>query len=84
MYNRKPYVFKKDTNFSCEVPQDLVEWLAQYARGQYQVSPTKVEIKTVIKEVEVPKKLICDVCGFEAKTEQGLLVHGRKHKKEEK
>ena len=86
MYQRLPYIFKKDNDFSCEVPQDLVDWLAQNAGGQYRVVPTKTVIKEVIKEVEVEKKLMleCDKCGFIAKTEQGLAVHKKKHERKGK
>lgn len=82
MYQRKPYIFKRDDDFTCECPQKLVEWLAQNAPGQYQVNSTK----TVIKEILVEKKktLICDECGFTAKSDYGLLVHSRKHQKEGK
>ena len=79
MYERKPYVFKKDNDFTCECPQRVIDWLAQNATGQFQVQPTKTVIKEV--EVEKPKTLKCDECEFTAKSEYGLLVHKRKHRK---
>lgn len=35
-------------------------------------------------EVDSTEKLSCKICGFEAKSNLGLLAHQRKHKKEEK
>src|SRR3990167_5869436 len=81
LWNRKRYIFSKDNDFTCEVPRELEQWLAQNARGQYQVQQSKTIIKEVIKEVPVEKSLKCDKCGFTAKTEQGLLVHKAKHSK---
>ena len=81
VWDRKRYIFSKDNEFTCEVPQKLVEWLAGNAPGQYQVVPTKTIIKEVIREVERKPDLKCDKCDFIAKTEQGLLVHKSKHYK---
>lgn len=82
MYERKPYVFKKDNDFTCDCPQRVVDWLAQNASGQFQVQPTKTVIKEVIKEVEKPKVLKCEECDFVAKSEHGLLIHSRKHRED--
>ena len=80
VWDRKRYFFNKENDYACEVPQKLVNWLAQYARGQYEVVPTR----TIIKEVEVKPNVNCDKCDFIAKTEQGLIVHKKKHEREGK
>jgi len=80
VWDRKKYSFNKENDFTCEVPQKLANWIFQYAQGQYQVIPTKIIEKEVIKEVE--RSLKCSECDFVAKSEQGLLVHSKKHKKE--
>ena len=74
-WNRKSYFFNKDNDFISEVPRELEQWLAQNARGQYQVQQGKTIIKEVIKEVEIKPYLKCDKCDFEAKTEHGLVIH---------
>ena len=81
IWDRKRYSFNKENDFTCEVPQKLANWLMQYATGQYEVVPTKTIIKEVIKEVEVERSLKCDKCDFIAKSEQGLIVHHKKHSK---
>ena len=43
--------------------------------------PNRGEFRVAMEEQE-KRKLVCDKCGFVAKSEQGLLVHSKtKHKK---
>ena len=85
IWDRKRYVFNKENDFTCDCPQKLINWLAQYAQGQYQVLQNKVVIKDVIREVEVAPSLKCDKCDFVGKSEHGLFIHKTsKHKKEDK
>lgn len=76
-YNRKPFVFKKDSGYECEVPDGLAEILVQ--TGSF-IPVSKEIVREIIKEI--PNPLLCPVCGFKAKTETGLLIHTRKHKGE--
>ena len=78
-FNRQAYVFKKENNFTVDVPSDFAKILLQ--AGEYE--PVTV-IKETIIEREPEKDLVCKVCGFMAKSEQGLLVHRSKHTKKEK
>jgi hypothetical protein len=74
-YERKSFVFKKENNYECEVPEGLANFLV--------TTKTYVPIsREIIKEVikEIPNPLLCPVCGFKAKTETGLLIHSKKHK----
>ena len=77
-WNRQPYIFKKETDFICDVPQELANFLAQAVPGQYFSVPAEEILKKVIVEKETDK-LVCEVCGFKAKSEFGLTVHSRKH-----
>jgi len=76
-YNRKPFIFKKETGYIAEVPLGLANLLLP--TGQFTAVSEKPK--------EIPKpvdKTLCEICGFKAKSEYGILVHKRKHKKEEK
>lgn len=81
IWNRKRYIFNKENDFTCEVPRELEQWLAQNAKGQYQVQQNKTVIKEVIVEVERKPVLKCDKCDYTAKTEHGLTIHQHSHKK---
>ena len=81
VWNRIRYIFSKENDFTCEVPGELEQWLAQHAVGQYQVMQDKIVIKEVVKEVERPMNLKCDICGFTAKTGHGLTIHSYRHTK---
>lgn len=76
-FSRQAYIWKKETDYICDVPKEFARQLLQ--TGEFTPVAEVIE-KEVIKEVLIQKKLICEVCGFEAKTDQGLLVHSAKHK----
>ena len=82
VFARKSYIFKKETNYVCNIPQEIADWLFINAIGEF------TNIALAETPQEKPKEvnsLQCEVCGFIGKSEWGVLVHkGSKHKKEEK
>lgn len=69
-FQRKSYVWRKETSFTCDIPQGLAKQLLQ--TGQFE--PVNMVI------VKDGQDLKCGVCGFEAKSDFGLMVHKKKHK----
>lgn len=79
--NRVPYYFTPENNMTAEIrDQNVINYIFSLPnRAEFEVVE---EIKKEIPVIEEkPKKNKCDICGFIAKTEQGLIVHSIKHKK---
>lgn len=88
-YNRVRYVFNKENNFITEVP--LGAWY--FVKQTNEFIPAPIEEKpnidfsgtsdvvetTAEKPKEKSDKVICDICGFKARSPYGLIVHSRKH-----
>ena len=92
-FNRKRYVFNRENDFTENVPRMLWNFVKQ--TNEFIPAPilekSEMTMTTVIhtkpEEPEPEKKsdkVICDICGFKARSPYGLVVHSRKHKKEEK
>lgn len=88
-YNRVRYIFNKENDFTAEVP--LGAWYFVKQTNEFIPAPlpekTVSTDRTPLPEVETKEKstkVICDICGFKARSPYGLTVHSRKHKKEEK
>jgi hypothetical protein len=82
-YNRKQYVFSKANDFIAEVPIELAKRLLM--TRQYlpvaKSAPQESKFDGVGNMVNLNDNLTCDICGFKAKSVQGLLVHQGKHKR---
>lgn len=78
-YNRQAHIFKKANDFTADVPIVLGKRLL--ATRQYLPVYKVVVVKeAAVQETPTPVKFVCDICEFEAKSAQGLLVHKAKHK----
>jgi len=82
-YNRVRFVFNKENNFTAEVPVGAWNFVKQ--TNEFVPAPIAEEKKISEEPKEKPKeksdKVICDICGFKAKSPYGLVVHSRKHRR---
>ena len=83
-YNRVRYVFNRENDFTAEVPVgawNFVKQTNEFVPAPVAEKEPKEETVTE-KPKEEPKKksVICDICGFKAKSFTGLLAHSRKHR----
>jgi len=92
-YNRVRYIFNKENNFTASVPLGI--WNLVKQTNEFIPAPilekSEMTMTTTIhtepeetKPKEKSDKVICDICGFKARSPYGLVVHSRKHKKEAK
>ena len=81
--NRVPYIFSKENNLTLDIKNQAVV-------NHIFSLPNRAEFEAVVEEIGPIKKEIkeqrednlkCSICGFIAKSGQGLLVHIAKHKK---
>ena len=90
-FQRKLYIFNQVSGYICDVPDRLARLLIP--NGSF-IPVDNQPVKTIEKkEVESDggsskqeniNPLQCNVCGFVAKSEFGLLVHKKRHSREEK
>ena len=81
-FNRIRYIFNKENDFTAEVP--LGAWYFVKQTNEFIPAPA-AEAKTPPSvTIGVLDKVICDICGFKAKSMYGLVVHSRKHQKKKK
>ena len=88
-FNRVRYVFNRENDFTESVPRMLWNFVKQTNEfipapiaEEKKPSPEPEEVKP--KPKEKSDKVVCDICGFKARSPYGLVVHSRKHKKEVK
>ena len=84
-YNRVRYIFNKENDFTAEVP--LGAWYFVKQTNEFIPAPItgeKPKEEPIVEEKPKEKstKVVCDICGFKAKSPYGLVVHSRKHKEE--
>lgn len=84
--NRKAYYFTKKNNRVLNIKeQEIINYIFSLSnRAEFEVVMEDIkvsEINPIVKEIE-SEPFKCTVCGFIAKSEYGLKVHSRKHKKE--
>ena len=90
-FNRVRYIFNRENDFTENVPRMLWNFVKQ--TNEFIPAPVKeyppdsAAQATFVKEPEPEKKsdkVICDICGFKARSPYGLRVHSRKHTREAK
>lgn len=84
--NRKPYYFVPENNKTLDIKeQAVVNYIFSLPnREEFEaVEPTPIIHPQEKADIEAPviNKLECKVCGFISKSEQGLIIHSIKHKK---
>lgn len=80
--NRKSYIFTKENGRMLDITDQLVinHILSLPNRAEF----TVMETPRTETPIVVTNKLKCGLCEFIAKSEQGLLVHSARHRKEDK
>lgn len=80
--NRKSYIFTKENGRTLDIPeQAAINYILSLPnRAEF----TVIDTPRVEAPISAVNKLKCAVCEFIAKSEQGLLVHSAKHRKEDK
>ena len=82
-YNRVRYIFNRENNFTTEVPVgawNFVKQTNEFVPAPVAEEKPKEEIIAEEKPKEKSDKVICDICGFKAKTLAGFKAHSRKHR----
>ena len=75
-FSRVYYHFTQENGFVSDVPEGLANNLVKTGKFTVYIKPKE--------EIKVVNKLLCPHCNFVAKSEQGLIVHSKKHERKGK